>query len=139
MPKKTKADQKTDYTLTLQFPNKIKASKVTQIDFQVTSVPPPAKPLPQNKMPDSIAVGDTITFTYQTANPDVKIKSSLLTRYNVETSQKETDKDFIDQFDKPMEVKPDFVGSWVFHLLGLYKFKGKRAAYYLDPEVTFHQ
>jgi hypothetical protein len=134
MPKKTK---NTQYTFTLLFPRKIKASKVTQVDFQVTGTPAIKPPLPQNKMPESILVGDTLTFTYQTANPDVTIKSSLLTQYNICTSEREIDEDFIDQFDKPITITDEFKGSWIFHLLGLYKYKGKRAAYYLDPEATF--
>ncbi|HTF97156.1 MAG TPA: hypothetical protein VL995_13555 [Cellvibrio sp.] len=133
MPKKTK---NTQYTLTLQFPNDIKPSQVTKLDFQVTGTPTIKPALPQNQMPASFTVGDTLTFTYQKANPDVKIKSSLLTQYNVDSSQKEVDEDFIDQFDKPIPITDAFKGSWVFHLLGLYKYKGKRAAYYLDPEFT---
>src|SRR6187551_2959106 len=134
MPKKPKITQ---YTFTFLFPSKIKARLVTPVGFQVTATPPIIPALPPNKMPESIAVGDTLTFTYQNANPDVKIKSSMLTRYNVDTSAKETDADFIDQFDSPITVCNDFKGSWIFHLLGLYKYKGKLAAYYLDPEATF--
>ena len=133
MPKKPKSTQ---YTFTLLFPKKIKASKVTSVDFQVTATPALKPPLPQNKMPASFSIGDTLTFTYQKANPDVDVKSSLLTRYNVESSQKETDENFINDFDKPITITEDFKGTWIFHLLGLYKFKGKRAAYYLDPEFT---
>lgn len=139
MPRKTKSTQNTQYTFTLLFPKKIKGSKVTQVDFQVTGVPALQPPLPQNQMPASIAVGDTLTFTYQTANPDVTVKSSLLTRFNVDSSEKETDSDFLDQFDKPITVTKDFIGTWIFHLLGLYKYKGKRATYYIDPEGTFGQ
>lgn len=127
----------TKYTFTLLFPEEIKASQVTQVDFQVTGTPAIKPPLPQNQMPASIAVGDTLTFTYQKANPDLDVKSSLLTQYNVETSEQETDEDFTDQFDKPITITDEFKGTWIFHLLGLYKFKGKRAAYYLDPEATF--
>jgi hypothetical protein len=87
-------------------------------------------------MPESFAIGDTIIFTYREANPGVKIKSCLLTQYNVKTSEKETDEDFTDQFDKPITITDEFKGTWIFHLLGLYKYKGKRAAYYLDPEFT---
>jgi len=136
MPRKPKNTQNTQYTFTLLFPKKIKASKVTQVDFQVTGTPSITPPLPQNQMPESFAVGDTLTFTYQEANPDVTIKSSLLTQYNVDTSEKETDEDFLDEFDKPICITDEFKGSWIFHLLGLYKYKGKRAAYYLDPEFT---
>jgi hypothetical protein len=130
---------KTQYTLTLLFPEKIKASKVTLIDFQVTGEPALDPPLPQNKMPEKISVGDTITFTYQQANPDVELKSCLLTRYNINSCENEADDDFTDLFDKPVKITDDFIGTWIFHLLGLYKYKGKRAAYYLDPEGTFGQ
>jgi len=133
MPKKT---NNTQYTFSLLFPEKIKASKVTQVQFQVTGTPAIEPPLPRNKMPESFAVGDTIIFTYRETNPEVKIKSCLLTRYNVKTSEKETDEDFTDQFDKPITIDATYKGSWIFHLLGLYKYKGKRAAYYLDPEFT---
>lgn len=133
MPKKTKHTQ---YTFTLQFPEKIKASKVTKLNFQVTATPEIKPPLNQNQMPAEFKVGDTITFTYQDANPCVKVKSSLLTKFNVDSSERETDSDFLDQFDNPITVTKDFIGTWIFHLLGLYKYKGKRAAYYLDPEFT---
>ena len=126
----------TKYIFTLLFPEKIKASQVTQVNFQVTGTPAIKPPLPQNQMPANFVVGDTLTFTYQKANPDVTIKSSLLTQYNVETSEKETDEDFLDGFDKPINITDEFKGTWIFHLLGFYKYKGKRAAYYLDPEFT---
>lgn len=138
MTTKPKKPKNTKYTFTLLFPETIKASQVTQVEFQVTGIPAIKPPLPQNKMPESIAVGDTLTFTYQKANPDVTIKSSLLTQYNVDTSERETDEDFRCQFDKPITITDEFKGSWIFHLLGLYKYKGKRAAYYLDPEATFN-
>ncbi len=136
MPKKTKSTQNTQYTFTLLFPKRIKGSEVTQVDYQVTGVPTITPPLQQNQMPAEFKVGDTLTFTYQNANPDVTVRSSLLTQYNVDTSEKETDEDFIDQFDKPIAITNEFIGTWIFHLLGMYKYKGKRAAYYLDPEFT---
>jgi hypothetical protein len=129
--------EKTQYTFTLLFPEKIKASKVTLIDFQVTGEPALTPPLSKNQMPACFAVGDTLTFTYQQANPDVEVKSCLLSRYNVGSPEQETDDDFNDQFDKPVTITEEFKGSWIFHLLGLYKYRGKRAAYYLDPEATF--
>jgi hypothetical protein len=135
-PTKPTKPKNTQYTFTLLFPDTIKASQVTKVDFQVTGTPAIKQPLPQNQMPASFLVGDTLTFTYQNANPDVTIKSSLLTQYNVDSSQRETDEDFTDQFDKPIPITDSFKGSWIFHLLGLYKYKGKRAAYYLDPEFT---
>ena len=127
----------TKYFFTLLFPNSIDKSLVTQVHFQVTSDPAPQQPLPQNKMPDEIKVGDTLKFTYQQANPNVQMKSCLLTRYNVTTSEKETDKDFSNDFDKPIPVDETWVGSWIFHLLGMYKLSGTNAAFYLDPEATF--
>jgi hypothetical protein len=127
---------KTQYTLTLLFPEKINPSKVTPVDFQVTGKPALKPPLPQNQMPACFLVGDTLKFTYQKANPDVELKSCLLTRYNINSCEQEADDDFTDMFDKPVTISEEFKGSWIFHLLGLYKFKGKHAAYYLDPEFT---
>lgn len=137
MPKKPTKTKNTQYTFTLLFPTKIKARKVTKLDFKVTGIPELDPPLNENEMPAEIKVGDTLTFTYQKANPCVAVKSSLLTKFNVDSSTRETDSDFLDEFDKPITITEEFKGSWVFHILGLYKYKGKRAAYYLDPEATF--
>ncbi|GGY68838.1 hypothetical protein GCM10011613_11430 [Cellvibrio zantedeschiae] len=126
----------TKYLFTLLFPTAIDQSKVTQVGFQVTGDPAIEPPLAQNKMPAQIDIGDTLTFTYQQANPNVTMDSCLLTQYNVTTSQKETDLDFSDDFDKPITVTDAWVGSWVFHLLGMYKTNDTNAAFYLDPEVT---
>lgn len=128
----------TNYLFTLLFPQSIDATKVTQVNFQVTGDPALEPPLPQNKMPAQIDTGDTLTFTYQQANPEVTMNSCLLTQYNIDTSEKETDLDFTDDFDKPIAVDDSWVGSWVFHLLGLYSTNGTNAAFYLDPEVTFN-
>lgn len=126
----------TKYLFTLLFPNNINKNLVTQVDYQVTADPALQPPLPQNKMPAQIDVGDTLTFTYQQANPDVQMKSCLLTQFNIDTSAKETDLDFSNDFDKPITVTDSWVGSWVFHLLGMYKLNGTNAAFYLDPEAT---
>jgi hypothetical protein len=126
----------TKYLFTLLFPKAIDQSLVTQVNFQVTGDPAIEPPLPQNKMPTEINIGDSLTFTYQQANPDVTMDSCLLTRYNVTTSEKETDLDFSDDFDKPISVDATWVGSWVFHLLGMYKTNDTNAAFYLDPEIT---
>lgn len=136
MPKKPTKPKNTEYTFTLLFPEKIKASKVTKLDFKVTGIPELDPPLNVNEMPSEFKVGDKLTFTYHEANPCVEVKSSLLTKFNVDSSTKETDEDFTDQFDKPIPITDSFKGSWIFHLLGLYKYKGKRATYYLDPEFT---
>jgi len=125
------------YTFTLLFPKSIEENLVTQVDFQVTGDPALQPLLPQNQMPAKIDVGDTLTFTYQQANPEVQLNSCLLTQFNVDTSEKETDLDFSDDFDKPITITDSFKGSWIFHLLGMYKSNNKQAAYYLDPEVTF--
>lgn len=130
-------DSPTAYTFTLIFPENIDPTLVTQVGYQVTSVPPAVPPLAENEMPASINVNDTLTFTYTKSNPDVKIKSCLLTRFNVDTSTKETDEDFLSDFDQPIKVSDSFVGSWIFHLLGMYKSSDKKAAFYLDPEATF--
>lgn len=126
----------TKYLFTLLFPKSIDASKVSQVNFQVTGDPAIEPPLSQNKMPAEISVGDTLTFTYQQANPEVTMDSCLLTQFNVDTSEKETDLDFSDDFDKPITVTDSWKGSWVFHLLGMYKVNDTNAAFYLDPEVT---
>lgn len=126
----------TNYLFTLLFPQSIDSSKVTQVGFQVTGDPTIEPPLAPNQMPPQIEVGDKLTFTYQQANPDVTMDSCLLTKYNITTSEKETDLDFSDDFDKPFTVTDSWVGTWVFHLLGMYKYNNQQAAYYLDPEAT---
>lgn len=131
------SENSTAYTLTLLFPENTDPSQVTQVDYQVTSVPPTVPPLEKNQMPATFQLNDTLTFTYKEANPNVKIKSCMLTTYNVDTSTKETDEDFKNDFDKPITITEDFKGSWIFHLLGLYKSNDKKAAYYLDPEFTY--
>ncbi len=128
--------QNTQYKFTLLFPIDIKTNEVTKTDFQVTGNPAIIPPLARNQMPKKFLVNDTITFTYQQANKDVKIKSCLLTQFNVKSSQVEKSEDFITQFDQPIPITDKFIGHWIFHLLGLYKYKGKKAAYYLDPEFT---
>jgi hypothetical protein len=125
------------YTFTLLFPKSIEKDQVTVVNFQVTGEPAIQPPLQQNQMPATIAVNDTLTFTYHKANKDVKIDSCLLTQYNTDSSQKGGSEDFINKFDKPITIPESFVGSWVFHLLGMYKVNNKHAAYYLDPEATF--
>jgi hypothetical protein len=131
------SENSTAYTLTLLFPESIDPDQVTQVDYQVSSVPSAVPPFEKNQMPASMNVGDTLTFTYKKANKGVKIKSCLLTQFNIDNSTKETDEDFVSDFDKPITVTPEFVGSWIFHLLGLYKSNDKQAAFYLDPEATF--
>jgi len=126
----------TIYTFTLLFPKSIEENLVTQVDYQVTGDPAIEPPLPQNQMPATFAVNDTLTFTYQKANPEVTINSCLLTQFNVDSSEKETDEDFTNDFDKPITITDAFKGTWIFHLLGLYKSNDKQAAFYLDPEFT---
>jgi hypothetical protein len=128
----------TKYLFTLLFPKSIDENLVTQVNFQVTGDPAIEPPLPENQMPAQIDAGDTLTFTYQKANPDVQINSCLSTRYNIKSCEEETDQDFTDDFDKPITITDDFKGSWVFHLLGMYKSNDKQAAFYLDPEATFN-
>lgn len=128
--------KKTAYTFTLSFPTDIDEKKVTDVEFQVTGDPELDPPLDKNQMPQKFKVDDTITFTYAEANPSVTIKSCLLTRYNTKSSTKETDTDFINQFDQPITFTEKFKGTWIFHLLGLYKSNNEKAAFYLDPEAT---
>lgn len=131
------SESPTAYTLTMLFPESIDPDQVTQVDYQVTSVPASVPPLEKNQMPACINVNDTLTFTYKQANEGVDINSCLLTQYNIDTCEKETDEDFENEFDQPITVTEAFKGSWIFHLLGLYKSNDKQAAYYLDPEATF--
>jgi hypothetical protein len=126
----------TNYTLTLLFPEYRSSNEVTLVNYQVTS-DSGNELLEKNKMPAIIKINDTLTFTYKKSNPDVKIKSCLLTNFNVESPTKENYKDVIDYFDKPIPITEAFRGTWIFHLLGLYKSNNKQATYYLDPEATF--
>jgi len=126
----------TQYTFTLLFPRTIKRSQVTKVDFQVTGNPAVNPPLSRNQIPAKFLVNDTITFTYQQANKDLKLNSCLFTQFNVKSSQVESTEDFMTQFDQPIPITKEFKGHWIFHLLGLYKYKDKHAAYYLDPEFT---
>lgn len=126
----------TKYLFTLLFPKDINENLVTQVNFQVTGDPVIEPPLPENQMPANFDIGDTLTFTYQKANPDLQINSCLLTNFNIDTCEEETDLDFTDDFDNPITITDSFKGTWIFHLLGMYKFNNKQAAFYLDPEFT---
>ncbi|MBK8187048.1 MAG: hypothetical protein IPK77_07290 [Cellvibrio sp.] len=128
-------NRQTNYTFTLLFPEQQSSTEVTQVSYQITS-DVGTELLAKNKMPPFFKINDTLTFTYKKANPGVKIKSCLFTQFNVKSPTKETYKDAIDYFDKPITITEAFRGTWIFHLLGLYKSNDKQAAYYLDPEFT---
>ncbi|MFO1387935.1 hypothetical protein [Cellvibrio sp.] len=135
-----------NYSFAVLFNTQPKKSAVTNADFQVTNLTT-KEPLPTNKMPDEFIAGDTITFVIADETKCDKINSCLFTSYPVNESigpsmfappYDRASIDFIaeDLFDKPLEVAKKRKGTWMFHLLGLYTFKGKKAAYYLDPEGT---
>ena len=138
------------YTFNLLFPKKPKEKVVSNIDYQVTSDPLtlPQLHLPQNTMPQTFYPGDTITFTYnpqeQKESP-VAIDSCIYTLYplrdTTEQNQyrmdgKEQITDFVELFDKPIEITPAFKGTWIFHLLGMYTQDKKTYSFYLDPEAS---
>ncbi|QEY17123.1 hypothetical protein D0C16_14735 [Cellvibrio sp. KY-GH-1] len=135
-----------DYSFALLFNKKPKKNVVTDTDFQVTNLTT-KEPLPTNQMPEEFLPGDTITFVVANSTKCSEINSALYTSYPVNGSlgpspfappYDRASIDFIaeDLFGKPLEVARERKGSWIFHLLGLYTYKGKKAAYYLDPEVT---
>ena len=135
-----------NYSFAVLFNKTPKKSVVTDADFQVTNSTT-KKPLPTNTMPEEFSAGDTITFVVAENTKCDKINSCLFTSYPVNNSigpspfappYDRQSIDFIaeDLFGKPLEVAEERKGTWMFHLLGLYTFKGKKAAYYLDPEVS---
>lgn len=135
-----------NYSFALLFNVQPKKAVVTNTDFQVTNLTT-KEPLPTNTMPDEFVPGDTVTFVVADDTKCDKINSCLFTSYPVKNSPGPSpfappyDRqsiDFIaeDLFGKPLEVAKERKGTWMFHLLGLYTYKGKKAAYYLDPEGT---
>lgn len=135
-----------NYIFTLLFNTKPNKKVVTNADFQVTNLTT-KEPLPTNEMPESFTAGDTITFSVGDKTKCDKINSCLFTSYPVNDSigpspfappYDRASIDFIaeDLFDKPLAVATERKGTWMFHLLGLYTYKGKKAAYYLDPEAS---
>jgi hypothetical protein len=135
-----------NYSFALLFNTQPKKSVVTNADFQVTNLTT-KEPLPTNKMPDEFIAGDTITFVVADETKCSKINSCLFTSYPVNDAigpspfappYDRQSIDFIaeDLFGKPLAVAEERRGTWMFHLLGLYTCKCKKAAYYLDPETT---
>lgn len=133
------------YTLELLFPTQIEANEVTNIDYQVTSDPAtlPQLSLPINTMPQIMEPGDSLTFTYN--KTDVEIESCIFTLYPLKDTDvqkaylrtgKEQITNFETSFDKPITITPSFKGTWIFHLLGMYKKDSQHAAFYLDPEAS---
>ena len=139
------------YTLELLFPSDQKKSEVAEIDYQVTSEPLtlPQLSLPKNTMPHTLQAGDSITFQYDETKGD--IESCVFTLYPLKDTDvqeaylktgKEQVTNFENNFDQPVTITPAFKGTWIFHLLGMYKSKpncdekGKRYAFYLDPEAS---
>lgn len=135
----------TDYNFNLLFNTKPKKKVVTNAEFQVTNLTT-NEPLPTNKMPNEFLPGDTITFMLADKTKCDKIDSCLFTSYPLKNSPGESpfappynkkSIDFIadDLFGKPLEMAKKRKGAWIFHLLGMYKYNNKKAAYYLDPEA----
>ncbi len=135
-----------NYSFALLFNTKPNKKAVTNADFQVTNLTT-KEPYPTNQMPDEFTAGDTITFVVADSTKCDKINSCLFTSYPINDSigpspfappYDRASIDFIAEglFEKPLEVAKERKGTWMFHLLGLYTFKGKKAAYYLDPETT---
>ena len=133
------------YTLELLFPKKVNENEVTNIDYQVTSDPAtlPQLSLPKNTMPHIMQPGDSITFTYN--KKDIDIESCIFTLYPLKDTDvqdaylntgKEQITNFENSFDKPITITPSFKGTWIFHLLGMYKKDKKHYAFYLDPEAS---
>lgn len=124
----------TAYTLTLSFPDTIDQTKVTVVNYQVTGAPTIQPPLAPNTMPAKFHPNDSLTFTYA-AKSGLAIESCLLTAYNVKKPENEL-QDTNVVFGTAIPINDSFKGSWIFHLLGLYKLNNTSAAYYLDPEFT---
>lgn len=135
-----------NYRFALLFNAKPKKSLVTNADFQVTNENT-QETLPSNQMPAEFNAGDTVTFVVADKTKCDSINSCLFTSYPVNDSigpspfappYDRASIDFIaeDLFNKPLAIAKERKGVWMFHLLGLYTFKGKKAAYYLDPEAT---
>lgn len=135
-----------NYSFALLFNTKPKKNVVTNADFQVTNLTT-KEPLPTNQMPAEFLPGDTVTFVLADDTKCSEINSALYTSYPVNGAlgpspfappYDRSSIDFIaeDLFGKPLEVAIERKGSWIFHLLGLYNYQGKKAAYYLDPEFT---
>ena len=135
-----------DYSFALLFNKNLKKKVVTNIDFQVTNLTT-KDVLKPDTMPDPLHPGDTIKFIVDNSTHVDKINSCLFTSYPVKNSAGESpfappyDRasiDFIGEnlFGQPLEVAKKRQGSWIFHMMGLYRNNGKHAAYYLDPEAT---
>ncbi|BCD95976.1 hypothetical protein [Marinagarivorans cellulosilyticus] len=135
-----------DYSFALLFNKKNKKKVVTNVDFQVTNLTE-KKTLAPDTMPDILDPGDTLKFVVDNSTEIDKLNSCLFTSYPVHGSPGESpfappyDRasiDFIGEnlFGQPLEVAKKRKGSWIFHMMGLYRNNGKHAAYYLDPEAT---
>lgn len=136
----------TNFNFALLFNTKPKRSEVTNADFQITNSTT-NECYPTNTMPDEFVAGDTITFVVADKTKCDKINSCLFTSYPINGSKgpspfapphDRASFDFVAEelFGKPLKVAEERKGTWMFHLLGMYKYKCKYAAYYLDPEAT---
>jgi hypothetical protein len=135
-----------DYSFAFKFKTEPKKKVVTNIDFQVTNLTK-NESLEPDTMPDELLPGDTLKFIVDYSTDIDKINSCLFTSYPVKDSPgpspfappyDRASIDFIGEnlFGQPLEIAKERKGSWIFHMMGLYRNNGKHAAYYLDPEVT---
>lgn len=141
-----KAEESSDYDFVLKFKAEPKKKKVSDVDFQVTNLTT-KEPLPENTMPPEFKPGDTLKFTVDYGTAIDKLNSCLFTSYPIKGSPGESpfappyDRasiDFIKEnlFGQPLAVAKKRKGSWIFHMMGMYRKNKKYAAYYLDPEAT---
>lgn len=135
-----------DYSFSLKFKTEAKKKVVTNVDFQVTNLTK-SEQLKPDTMPKEFKPGDTIKFVVDYSTNIDKLNSCLFTSYPVKGSigaspfappYDRASIDFIGEnlFGQPLEVAKKRKGSWIFHMMGLYRNNKKHAAYYLDPEAT---
>jgi hypothetical protein len=135
-----------DYSFSLKFMTEAKKKVVTNVDFQVTNLTKNEQ-LEPDTMPEEFKPGDTIKFIVDYSTSIDKLNSCLFTSYPVKGSTgaspfappyDRASIDFIGEnlFGQPLEVAKKRKGSWIFHMMGLYRNNKKHAAYYLDPEAT---
>lgn len=135
-----------NYSFVFKFNTELKKKVVTNIDFQVTNLTTNHQ-FKLNTMPASFAEKDTIKFIVDYSTNVDKVNSCLFTSYPVNANSPDMSPfaspydrasiDFIGEnlLGQALEVSPD-KGSWIFHMMGLYRNNNKYAAYYLDPEAT---
>lgn len=135
-----------DYSFSLKFRKEAKKKVVTNVDFQVTNLTK-NETLKEGIMPKEFKPGDTVKFIVDYGTNIDKLNSCLFTSYPIKGSHgaspfaspyDRASIDFIEEnlFGQPLAVAKKRKGSWIFHMMGLYRNDKKHAAYYLDPEAT---